>query len=750
MLKRVAPRALRYFLVIFLSVFISLSPLAHAQADLSTPFYDASAGSCSTASSAPVSDSAPASISLDDIAKEHPEFHSGVVKQIGGPVLAKKNSDQSPPAVASVLKLIIADLYLRSDPDLDKSVIIKQHQVYDPAHTTGTAYAPKAGQSVKLKNLLTEMLSHSSDTAPNVLIDELGGLDKTSAEATKVGYTDTTIGSYYNSEGKPTKSINRSTADDLTKAMENLYTTTGANYEIAQEALRQDEFDFGLKSEANKWGGTSLVTANSAVFAVGQTEYIITLYYSSPWDGPLPSQNYKGKESEAVGWLRAASNKIVDQLSQGGPAASTSAAGASSDLTFKGYPDQVDSVLVSELKTIAQTIKPNIAEYKAAGSRWGIPWQAIAATHWREGSAGARKSMVNGRSLPAQSDLGGKEYLWGSASVNDTQWYSAPNQNTDGNPSRRFYGKSVQDIDYATWLLIQHGVRPNANPQFNQDPNQFIAKAQAGGLTKDEWVNTWGAYLGSKAAGYGNFGRDSGSRMGAGAIMAYLGGLVEKPPVPSVNKYPGTNDSDYDKVAAGVDGSITPSGGSVSDCTNGNQDDSSGIVSTDGYSFPIAAKKKSDYNTFGALSAVPCNNSGGCHHWEQFSSGGYAFDLGVKGYGPDRSENAPVYAISDGEIKHVSYERNGNPCNQIEFSSSLDGYVYWYGHLAFDQSIKAGQQYKAGERIGKVGPTVCADNTAPHLHIDRGSPKGQDGGSECCRDKGIIPLINNLYEGLPD
>jgi hypothetical protein len=94
--------------------------------------------------------------------------------------------------------------------------------------------------------------------------------------------------------------------------------------------------------------------------------------------------------------------------------------------------------------------------------------------------------------------------------------------------------------------------------------------------------------------------------------------------------------------------------------------------------------------------------------------------------------------------------RNGNPCNQLEFKSSKDGYVYWYGHLAKDTSIKKGQRYKAGEQIGKVGNTKCADNTAPHLHIDRGYPKGALGGSECCRDQGIIPLINRLYEELPD
>ncbi|MEK7059358.1 MAG: M23 family metallopeptidase [Patescibacteria group bacterium] len=190
-------------------------------------------------------------------------------------------------------------------------------------------------------------------------------------------------------------------------------------------------------------------------------------------------------------------------------------------------------------------------------------------------------------------------------------------------------------------------------------------------------------------------------------------------------------------------------GGSSSGSSCGDASGSSGNVNIDGYAFPIAAKKKSDYATFGALSAVPCDDSTGCHH-PFHPRGSYAFDLGVKGYGPDRSQNAPVYAISDGELVHVTYTRNGGRCNQLEFKSDKDGYVYWYGHLAPDPSIKKGQHYKAGQQIGKVGPSRCADNTAPHLHIDRGYPKGAMGGSEDHRDAGIIDLINKLYGELPD
>lgn len=194
---------------------------------------------------------------------------------------------------------------------------------------------------------------------------------------------------------------------------------------------------------------------------------------------------------------------------------------------------------------------------------------------------------------------------------------------------------------------------------------------------------------------------------------------------------------------------------SSGNCSSAGVSGDYGIVSADGYAFPIAAKKKSDYEKFGALSPVPCAGVGSCHH--PFAPrGGYAFDLGVKGFGPDRSENAPVYAISDGIIVFIKHQRT-NPntqathaCNQLEFKSDLDDYVYWYGHLKYDPSFIAGQRYKAGQEIGRVGPSVCADDTAPHLHIDRGYPKGVMGGNEEHRDEGIIPLINKLYDELPD
>jgi len=175
------------------------------------------------------------------------------------------------------------------------------------------------------------------------------------------------------------------------------------------------------------------------------------------------------------------------------------------------------------------------------------------------------------------------------------------------------------------------------------------------------------------------------------------------------------------------------------------------IVTIDGiaYTFPLPLKAQSDLDSFGALNLLPCNNSGGCH-WD----GSHAYDFGMKGYGPDGPEGAPTVAITDGVIQNVNYnytDPSGNEtgCNSIQFQSK-DGFVYWYGHVAPDQSIKQGQQYSVGQQIGEIGQRVCTGNgSTPHLHIDRGSPKGRPGGAVCCRDPGITPIMNTIYGALP-
>lgn len=209
------------------------------------------------------------------------------------------------------------------------------------------------------------------------------------------------------------------------------------------------------------------------------------------------------------------------------------------------------------------------------------------------------------------------------------------------------------------------------------------------------------------------------------------------------------NKSLSDAFLKTIDNATVVSTGSGSGLTNSNCSPGGsgsavfGSAELEGYAFPIALKKKSDLDTFGgALNKLPCLGTK-CHH-----DGTYAFDLGVKGYGAKdvnfnpNSIGAPVFAISDGTITRRSDNPNATRtnCTQFTLTSSKDNHAWWYGHLDLKgAAVTQGQKVKAGQLLGYVGPSNCADNTAPHLHIDSG------GGLTGKRNELVSKVINGLY-----
>ncbi len=124
-----------------------------------------------------------------------------------------------------------------------------------------------------------------------------------------------------------------------------------------------------------------------------------------------------------------------------------------------------------------------------------------------------------------------------------------------------------------------------------------------------------------------------------------------------------------------------------------------------------------------------------CHH-----DGTPAFDL----FAPVGTK---AVAITDGTIDSINPYRSTG-CQSIQFKSN-DGWYYWYGHTRTDSETPAiGAPLKAGDYISKVGESVCALNTSPHLHIDRGFPKGTRGGDDPSRDPDFLKIMNELYKNM--
>jgi murein DD-endopeptidase MepM/ murein hydrolase activator NlpD len=78
-------------------------------------------------------------------------------------------------------------------------------------------------------------------------------------------------------------------------------------------------------------------------------------------------------------------------------------------------------------------------------------------------------------------------------------------------------------------------------------------------------------------------------------------------------------------------------------------------------------------------------------------------------------DDKTVYAIADGVVDAVPYEKNGFGYYVRQLLP--DGRRIYYGHLAKGSAVvKAGQQIKVGDKLGTMGST--GRSTGTHTHIE--------------------------------
>ncbi len=171
------------------------------------------------------------------------------------------------------------------------------------------------------------------------------------------------------------------------------------------------------------------------------------------------------------------------------------------------------------------------------------------------------------------------------------------------------------------------------------------------------------------------------------------------------------------------------SGTSSGGCSSGD----SGNVNAEGFAFPADLEKD-------RIIGFPCVKNDYCGHHD----GTPAFDLYYND--SNDAENKAVFAIRNGVIESKSTRNGYSHCYDWQLVGD-DGWRYWYGH-SHKPEKENGESVSAGEKLGEIGPTECADNTPPHLHIDRGTPKGHWGGSIGSRDKEFVPIMQKLWDEL--
>jgi tape measure domain-containing protein len=200
------------------------------------------------------------------------KLQSLVVANSSGKILAGYNGGINPASPASTIKLIIGDLATdKLNPDQKLTVNRNAVAEYEDKF--------KAGQSYSVRQLLTEMLKESNNTAANALIQGLGGFGAVNSMAKSKGYRNSSINNFLSpTSGNSTGTPNKITANDATKAMADLLNDRSAGGQIASNALRQTR-NFRYSGEAGgKIGNNSKVIGNVGIVNINGSEYIVTAY----------------------------------------------------------------------------------------------------------------------------------------------------------------------------------------------------------------------------------------------------------------------------------------------------------------------------------------------------------------------------------------------------------------------------------------------------------------------------------------
>jgi hypothetical protein len=284
---------------------------------------------------APSSDPSPsannaAPLDIGDVMTKY-NLQSAMIQQVNGGVVAAASAHQPPTTPASTMKLIIADTALRNGLDLSKTVSVTPDLYYAGQNSLGSS-------SITLENALKAMLSESDNVAANVLMKAMGGVNGFTQKAQNYGYNDTDVKGYYDpaNDGK-----NTSTIADEVSAMSHIFSVQGADYQIAQDALKQaakgDNHYNVADNIANKWAGTSDVAGNVALFNINGNQYVIGLYYNGNMDSSAAQNAIKNGSADLVSLVK---NNPSATASSTGSSCSCPSGSATTTTTLTGSDNE--------------------------------------------------------------------------------------------------------------------------------------------------------------------------------------------------------------------------------------------------------------------------------------------------------------------------------------------------------------------------------------------------------------------------
>lgn len=187
-------------------------------------------------------------------------------------------------------------------------------------------------------------------------------------------------------------------------------------------------------------------------------------------------------------------------------------------------------------------------------------------------------------------------------------------------------------------------------------------------------------------------------------------------------------------------GGSSPESSSGTGCAGGSN---GAAFVLDDYAWPVDISKTE------LDSGYPWPCKGNCHHDRT-----PAFDLStretVRGGNDGSATGKAVFAISDGTVSNLHIYEGIAGCYIFQLTSSKDDYMYAYIHVR-NPNVQNGDEVSVGQKLAEIGERKCtANGSYPHLHLDRGSPKGAVGGYPGSRDSGLVEILNKLHENLPN
>ncbi len=416
--------------------------------------------------------------------------------------------------------------------------------------------------------------------------------------------------------------------------------------------------------------------------------------------------------------------------------ATTLSSGADNEATPPNNPrnDQVsttgtpsNSVVLGTLPEKSQKVfdaaKPAIekqrAIYEHGAEVTGIKWEYLAAIHYRESDNTEGTSLLAGEPLGATNpdgitDTGGSDANANAvAAANHFIGMAKSVYNVDvKNPNISF-----QDLQNA-FLAYNRGsmykLAKNYDPpgrEYTADESPYV---MAGYSNDYALPMDWPPYGSNSGSFWGEPIRGQESRLGAMSILAGLG-------------ITGSSGSDG-QTQCPEDG--TSVSGTGAGCTVVGQ-------SSNGLVFPLCTTKEAIMK--GVDGGIWCYKArSSCHH--DYAAADIHDQVDV-----------PVIAARGGVVFKVDTPSvcSGFDAPRVQIKGD-DNLYYYYTHMKVGSvTITEGQEIAAGDRVGVIGPTECAQGTAPHLHIHRGSaPTACAGSSGCSQhaDYNANDIQKDLYE----